>query len=81
MFKIQTPIDNLFNFIEEHSPVKESRIPDHLKKSEAFENHIKILEDSGLIEIKSSFFLGERIFVFKTDQKSIMYDSQGLVVL
>ena len=81
MIKIKTAIDHLFNFITENSPVKESKIPKHIKRSDHFEKHIKLLENSGMIEVKQSLFSVERVFVFKTNQRLMNYDSQGIVVL
>ena len=66
MMKIQTHIDNLFSFIEKHSPVKESSIPNTLKKIKMFEDHLRVLEDSGMIEIIVPMFNGERTFVFRS---------------
>ena len=67
--KIQAPIDNIFNFIERHSPVREGSIPKKLKRLKHFEEHMRILESNGMIEIKAPLLSSERIFVFKTRER------------
>jgi hypothetical protein len=78
MIKIKTTIDNLFSFIEEHSPVREGRVPKQLRKLETFEKHIRVLETSGLIEVRSPLFSSERIFLFKSNERSKEYDPWNL---
>ncbi|MFH1229293.1 MAG: hypothetical protein V1678_02615 [Candidatus Aenigmatarchaeota archaeon] len=70
MIKIRTSIDQLFDFIEEYSPVKESKIPKQLKNLQTFDKHIKVLENSGMIDVKMPLLSSERIFVFKTSNRT-----------
>ncbi|MFH1229292.1 MAG: hypothetical protein V1678_02610 [Candidatus Aenigmatarchaeota archaeon] len=78
MIKVKTPIDQLFNFIEDHSPVRESKIPKQLKSLQAFDNHIRVLESNGMIEVKSPLFSSNRIFVFKSRERTTARDSWNL---
>lgn len=78
MIKIKTPIDMLFKYIEEHSPVKESKIPNQIKKFESFENHLKILENNGMIEVKLPFLSSQRVFVFKSDKREMSVEPWDL---
>ena len=68
---IQTHIDMLLKFIESNSPVKESCVPKNFKHLKTYEDYLRILESSGMIEIKFPFFSGERIFVFKTSERML----------
>jgi hypothetical protein len=63
---ISTPIDDIFRYIEEHSPIKESMIPHKLRNFRDFEDHINLLESRGMIEIQFRLLSNDRIFVFKT---------------
>lgn len=74
MIKIKTTADELFNFIEEHSPVKESKLPKAIKKLEVFEKHLHILETSGLIEIEMKLLSADRTFIFKSRERSKEHD-------
>jgi hypothetical protein len=69
MIKVKTPIDQLFEFIEMNSPVKESKIPKSLKKLETFDRYIELLETKCMIEVQSRLFSSDRTFVFKTSQR------------
>jgi hypothetical protein len=63
---IRTPIDDIFCYIEDHSPIKESMIPHSIRKFKEFEEYVNLLESKGLIEIQFHLFEKERTFIFKT---------------
>jgi hypothetical protein len=78
MMSIQTPIDVLFDFIKENSPVKESIIPKKLQKLDPYENYIRLLETNGMIEIKIPLFSNERTFIFKSHKRITKLDPWSL---
>jgi hypothetical protein len=75
---ISTQIDEVFRYIEENSPIKESKIPLRIKGHEHFNKHLNILEGNGLIEIQLPLFSKDRLFVSKS--KDVNLSSQVVIL-
>jgi hypothetical protein len=62
--KIETEIDELYNFFKVYRVVKECDVPKNLRSMPDYHKFIGILENAKLIEVREPFFEKHRTIVF-----------------